>query len=148
MLEENKQDEFFMKKALNEAKMANFDDEVPVGAVVVCEGKVIGKGYNQVEKLNDVTAHAEILALTAASNYLGSKYLKKCKIYVTLEPCPMCAAAINAAQLDEVFFGTDDPKQGFSIFQPSLIHSKIKIKKGIFKEESEELLKSFFKKKR
>lgn len=148
MLENIYSDEYFMKKAFEEAQLAFENDEVPVGAVVVNNNQIIGKGHNQVEMLNDVTAHAEILALTAASNFFGSKYLENCKIYVTLEPCAMCATAISSAQISEIIYGATDPKKGFSLFLPSLINSKIIVKKGIYEEKSSELLKEFFRKKR
>lgn len=141
-------DENFMKKAFEEAQKANDLDEVPVGAVVVCKNKIIGKGFNQVEKLNDVTAHAEMLAITAASNFLGSKYLEDCKIYVTLEPCAMCAAAINSAQIMEVVYAAKDPKKGFTLYTPAIIHPKVLVKKGILEDECSQILKDFFKKKR
>jgi tRNA(adenine34) deaminase len=141
-------DEFFMRKALEEAMIALEDGEIPVGSVVVYNNQIIGKGHNSVEVLNDVTAHAEILAISAAGNYLGSKYLEDCRIYITLEPCAMCAAAINAAQLKEIIYGAKDPKKGFSLYIPSLLHPKSKVKKGIMEEECMEILNEFFKKKR
>lgn len=141
-------DEFFMKKALEEAKKAFEEDEVPVGAVIVCNNMIIGKGYNQTEKLNDVTAHAEMLAITAASNYLGSKYLENCSIYVTLEPCPMCAFAINSAHISALVYAAHDLKNGYSLYEPSIIHPKIKISSQLCTHESSSLLKSFFKTKR
>jgi len=137
-----------MKKALDEAKMALSEDEIPVGAVIVANNMIIGKGYNQTEKLNDVTAHAEMLAITAASNYLGSKYLENCTLYVSLEPCPMCASAIHAAHLSKVVFAANDPKNGYSLYHPSLIHSKVQVVKGIMSLESTDMLNTFFKSKR
>jgi len=148
MFPENYDDAYFMRKALDEALVANEEDEIPVGAVVVCNEQIIGKGHNSVEMLNDVTAHAEILALSAASNYLGSKYLENCKIYVTLEPCAMCASAISAAQVKEIIYGPKDPKKGYSLFIPSLLHPKTMVRKGILEEECTKLLKDFFRKKR
>jgi tRNA(adenine34) deaminase len=148
MISGNFNDEYFMKKALEEAGKALEEDEIPVGAIIVCQDHIIGKGHNSVERLNDVTAHAEILAITAASNFMGAKYLTECKIYITLEPCPMCAAAIAAAQIKEVIYGAKDPKKGYSLWIPSLLHPKTKVKKEIFNEESSELLKNFFSKKR
>jgi len=141
-------DEYFMKKAFEEAKTAFEEDEIPVGAVVVSNGYVIGKGHNSVENLRDVTAHAEIIAITAACNYLGSKFLENCTIYVTLEPCAMCAAAIGAAHIKNIVFSTKDPKKGYSLYIPTLLHPKTKVKRGILEEESSALLKDFFKKKR
>jgi tRNA(adenine34) deaminase len=138
--------EYFMSKALSLANNALENGEVPVGAVVVAQGKtIIGKGFNQTEKLIDVTAHAEILAITAASNFLGAKYLKDCTLYVTLEPCMMCAGAIAWAQIDRVIFGAYDNKKGFSLYSPSIIHQKKDIIGGVLGKQSEQLLKEFFK---
>jgi tRNA(adenine34) deaminase len=136
--------QFYMKKALSEAAIALDNNEIPVGAVVVCEKQVIGRGYNQVEKLNDVTAHAEIIAITAASNYLGSKYLENCSIYVTLEPCVMCACAIEMAHIRKICFGASDPRKGFTLYTPTVVSSKKLIKRGILETECEDLLKMFF----
>jgi tRNA(adenine34) deaminase len=119
-----------------------------VGAVVVCQQKVIAKAYNQVEKLNDVTAHAEILAITAAQNYLGSKYLDQCSLYVTLEPCVMCGGALYWSQIAEVIFGASDLKRGYSGVSHSIMHPKTKVSRGLLAAESEELMKSFFRKMR
>jgi len=148
LFSEKDPDKYYMNKALAEARHAFEEDEVPVGAIVVCNNQIIGKGYNQVEKLNDVTAHAEMLAITAASAYLGSKYLQKCKIYISLEPCVMCAAAISAAQFSEVIYAAKDPKKGYSLFKPGILHPKTIVKTGVLSEESESLLKEFFRKKR
>jgi tRNA(adenine34) deaminase len=137
-------DDYFMQKALNEAKEAFDQEEIPVGAVVVCEDRIIGKGFNQVEKLNDVTAHAEIIALTAACNYLGAKYLDNCKLYVTLEPCAMCASALYNAHITQIYYGASDPKKGYSLYTPSLIHPKSNVKKGLMEQECSLLLNSFF----
>jgi len=142
-------DEYFMHKALQLAHQALEEDEIPIGAVIVSNGqKVIAKGYNQTERLHDVTAHAEMLALTAASENLGSKYLKDCAIYVTVEPCPMCAAALAWAQIPLVVFGAEDNKRGYSQFQPLLLHPKTVIRKGILGDECAKLMKDFFKAKR
>jgi len=140
--------EYFMSLALKEAKFALKTDEIPIGAIIVANNQIVGKGYNQVERLKDVTAHAEIIALTAASNYFSNKYLKGCIIYVTIEPCMMCAAAIGWAQIDQVVFGAPDPKKGFSLFTPSPLHPKTIVESGILEEECGELLKEFFRKKR
>lgn len=141
--------EFFMNQALQLAYLAAEEGEVPVGALVVTErGQVIGKGYNQTEKLQDVTAHAEMIALTAATQTLGGKYLTDCTLYVTLEPCIMCAGALAWAQLDRLVFGAFEGKRGFSRFQPSLLHPKTQVVPGILEKESETLLKAFFKEKR
>jgi len=141
-------DENYMQRALEEAKKALEEDEVPVGAVIVSGNHIIGKGYNQTERLNDVTAHAEIIAISAASNYLGSKYLEDCTIYVSLEPCAMCAAAIAAAQITNVVYGAKDPKKGFTNYTPSLLHPKSIVKAEVLAEQSSEMLTNFFKSKR
>lgn len=136
-----------MQKALLLAEEAFLNNEIPVGALVVADGKkIIGKGYNQTEKLTDVTAHAEILALTAASNFLGGKYLKDCTLYVTLEPCVMCAGALAWSQISTVVYGASDKKRGFSLWTPAVLHPKTQVIPGILGEESERLMKSFFKK--
>ncbi|MFQ3575468.1 MAG: nucleoside deaminase [Cytophagales bacterium] len=140
----DKDHEFFMREALKEAQYAFDDGEIPVGAVVVCGEKIIGRGHNQTEKLHDVTAHAEMIAITAASNFIGGKYLKDCKLYVTLEPCVMCAGAMKWAQLSELIFGASDPKGGFSMLTENILHPKTKVIKEVLSKESEQLLKSFF----
>ncbi len=138
--------EYFMYKALQLAAEAGERGEVPVGAVVVAEGKkIIGKGYNQTEQLQDVTAHAEILAITAASQYLGAKYLKNCTLYVTLEPCIMCAGALSWSQVDRIIYAASDPKKGFSLVNHRIIHPKTEVLSGILADPSEALLKAFFK---
>ena len=141
-------DDYFMKKAYDEACIAFEEGEVPVGVVVVCNNQIIGKGHNQVEKMNDVTSHAEIIAITAAANHLGSKYLDDCLIYVTLEPCVMCAAAISFAHIQQVIIGTKDPKRGFSLYKPKIFPSKTKIVFGVMKDQCYEILIKFFKPKR
>ena len=139
--------EYFMKKALQLAQEAAEAGEVPVGAIIVAGGKqIIGKGYNQTERLHDVTAHAEMLAITAASTHVGAKYLPECTLYVTLEPCTMCAGAIAWAQIERIVFAASDPKKGFTLYSPAIIHPKMDIVKGIMANESELLLKDFFKK--
>ncbi len=139
--------EYFMAKALELAMIAEEAGEVPVGAMVVANGnKIIGKGYNQTELLHDVTAHAEILAITAASQFLGAKYLKNCTLYVTLEPCTMCAGALFWTQIDRVIFGASDTKRGFSKQTPRMLHPKTEVLNGILKEDCEQILKNFFKK--
>lgn len=135
-------DKFFMQEALKLAKIAYEEDEVPIGAVVACGNKIIGKGYNQVEKLNDPTAHAEILAITAACNFLGSKYLDKCTIYVTLEPCMMCTGALREAQVQRLVYAATDSSNRKK--QPDLFQ----VQGGLMEAEASELIKSFFKKKR
>jgi tRNA(adenine34) deaminase len=141
-------DEYFMRLALTEAKKALEEDEVPVGAVIVCQGTVIGKGYNMTERLNDVTAHAEMIAFTAAASYLNSKYLKDCKLYVTLEPCIMCAGAAFWTQLSAVVFGARDEKRGFLREGIQLLHPSTTLKGGVLEAECSELVKSYFRSKR
>ena len=141
-------DEYYMKMALREASYAYEEDEVPVGAIVICNNKIIGKGYNQTEKLKDVTAHAEMLAITAASNYLGSKYLEECTLYVTLEPCLMCAAALKWARISRLVYGAKDPKAGYSITSNKVLHPKTELTLGVMGNECGHLLKEFFKAKR
>jgi tRNA(adenine34) deaminase len=139
--------EYFMKKALDLAAEAAEQGEIPVGAIVVAGGKkIIGKGYNQTERLNDVTAHAEMIAITAASTHMGAKYLPECTLYVTLEPCTMCAGAIAWAQIERIVFAAADPKKGFTLYTPAIIHPKMDIVSGILATESEAMLKAFFKK--
>ncbi|MGK0638136.1 nucleoside deaminase [Schleiferia thermophila] len=135
--------EYFMNIALNEANKAFESGEIPVGAVIVSQNVIIAKGHNQTELQEDVTAHAEMLALTAASNAIGSKYLKNCTLYVTLEPCVMCAGALYWAQIGQVVFGAPDPKRGYRRYG-SLLHPKTKVVSGILENQSEELLKKFF----
>jgi tRNA(adenine34) deaminase len=138
----------FMKAALEEAKKAYEKQEVPVGAVIVCNDIIIARAHNLTETLRDPTAHAEMQAITAASNYLGAKYLTDCKIYVTVEPCPMCAGALNWSQISELIYGTKDEKRGYSIIKSPLLHPKTKIKKGILENECSELMVRFFKARR
>lgn len=138
-------DEYFMEIALQEAKKAAELGEIPVGAVIVCQNTIIAKTHNQTEQLNDVTAHAEVLAITAAAQYLGSKYLKDCTLYVTLEPCTMCAGALYWAQVGRVVYGASDEKRGFSLLNQKVLHPKTKIVKGVLEQEIKELLQKFFK---
>jgi tRNA(adenine34) deaminase len=138
----------FMKAALEEAKIAFEMQEVPVGAVVVCNDNIIARAHNLTETLKDPTAHAEMQAITAATNYLGGKYLTDCKIYVTIEPCPMCAGALNWSQIPELIFGAGDKKRGYSTISSSLLHPKTRVKNGILESECLELLVKFFKVKR
>lgn len=137
-------DEYFMKAALREAEIAFKKDEVPVGAVVVYNNKIIARGHNLVEALNDPTAHAEMQAITAASDYLGGKYLSDCTIYVSLEPCLMCAGALFWAQAGAIVYGASDPKRGFSRVSAQITHPKTEIRSGIMKAECSSLLKEFF----
>jgi tRNA(adenine34) deaminase len=141
-------DTYFMKQALMEAQKAYELDEVPIGAVVVCENKIIGRAHNLTERLNDVTAHAEMQAITAAADYLGGKYLDKCTLYVTLEPCVMCAGATMLAHLDKLVYAAGDSKKGYARLQESILHKRTKIVSGIMEENSRSLLRSFFAQKR
>ena len=137
-----------MQKALSEAQKAMDEDEIPIGAVVVYENRIIGKGYNQTEKLNDVTAHAEMLAITAAATYLNSKYLDECTLYVTIEPCLMCAGAIKWARFHKIVFGAEEPKTGFTRIDTKLLGKKTLVLGGVMAEESAALMQHFFKQKR
>jgi tRNA(adenine34) deaminase len=141
-------DEYFMKEALKEARLAFDKDEVPVGAVVVCNNRVIGRGHNLTEQLTDVTAHAEMQAFTAASGFLGSKYLEGCTLYVTIEPCVMCAGAAFWTQISKVVFGAFDTKRGFTLINPKILHPKTQMIGGVLESDCSALMKSFFKKKR
>jgi tRNA(adenine34) deaminase len=136
--------EYYMNEALKMAKIAFEEGEIPVGAVVVCRKKIIARAYNQTEKLTDVTAHAEMLAITAAANALGSKYLPECALYITLEPCVMCAGACFWSQLGEIHYGASDPKRGFSKIPQYLLHPKTKLSSGLLAQESKQLLDEFF----
>lgn len=138
--------EKFMREALKEAYKAESEGEIPIGAVVVCEGRIIARAHNLTETLHDPTAHAEMLALTAATNFLGGKYLQGCTIYVTVEPCPMCAAALGWAQVGKVVYGADEPKRGYSLYSPSLFHPKTAIEKGLLAEECSSIMTEFFRK--
>lgn len=141
-------DEHFMKEALKEAGAASRAGEIPVGAVVVCQNQIIARAHNQTELLSDVTAHAEMLAVTAAANALGSKYLGECTLYVTLEPCVMCAGALSWAQLDRLVYGAADDKRGFMRYGKGLLHPKTKVEFGVMAEECGELMKRFFRQRR
>lgn len=141
-------DERFMREALREAQAAAAEDEVPIGAVVVCRGRIIGKGHNMVERLNDPTAHAEMIAITAACSEMGGKYLTDCTLYVTVEPCPMCAAALAWSQISRVVYGAADPKRGYSLFSPRLLHPKTEISGGILHQECSSLIVDYFRNKR
>ncbi|HNW98900.1 MAG TPA: nucleoside deaminase [Bacteroidales bacterium] len=141
-------DEYFMKEALKEARKAFDADEVPIGAVVVCENKIIARAHNYTEHLNDVTAHAEMQAFTSAANYLGGKYLTECTLYVTLEPCPMCAGASYWTQVKKIVYAAKDEKRGYSNYSDKLLHPSTEIVSGIHEKEAKKLLQDFFKKKR
>lgn len=145
---QNKDHHFFMTEALKEAQAAYLKGEIPVGAVVVSQGMIIGRGHNLTEQFKDVTAHAEIIALSAATEYLGSKYLTDCTLYVTLEPCTMCAGALAWAKLSTLVYGASDEKRGFSSFKPSLLHPKTTIVSDIARQDCTQLMIDFFKNKR
>lgn len=145
----NDEDRHFMKVAIDEARRAYEEDEVPIGAVVVSKGRIIGRGHNLTEKLNDVTAHAEMQAITAAANYLGGKYLDDCTLYVTVEPCIMCAGAIGWSQLKRIVYGAPDAKRGFSTFSSRTpFHPKSVVVSGVMEDECAEIMRSFFSRKR
>lgn len=138
----------FMSEALREARAAEAEDEIPIGAVIVFGGRVIAKGHNMTERLHDPTAHAEMIAITAATEAMGGKYLNDCTLYVTVEPCPMCAAASAWAQVGRIVYGAIDPKRGYSKFSPSLLHPKTEVDAGVMAEECGSLVSDFFKNKR
>ncbi len=137
-----------MKCALREAQKAFEEDEVPIGAVIVCRDSIIARAHNMVERLNDVTAHAEMQAITAAADTLGGKYLTDCTLYVTVEPCPMCAGAIGWAQLGRVVYGASDDKRGYTLVSPRALHPKTTVTSGVLANEAAALMRDFFKKKR
>lgn len=137
-----------MKEALREAQLAADQGEVPIGAVMECKGKIIARGHNLTETLTDPTAHAEMQLITMATECLGGKYLNDCTLYVTVEPCPMCAAALNWAQLGTLVYGAVDPKRGYSLFSPSLLHPKTEVISGVMATQCGEIVSTFFKNKR
>ena len=134
--------------ALAQASEAASEDEVPIGAVIVCRGRIIGKGHNMPERLKDPTAHAEMIALTSATQAVGGKYLNDCTLYVTVEPCPMCAAALCWAQIGRIVYGAADPKRGYSLFTPSLLHPKTEVTSGVLGDECSKIVTDYFKSKR
>lgn len=142
------EDEKFMQQALVEACKALAEDEIPIGAIVVANGAIIGRGHNLTETLHDVTAHAEMQAITAAEEYLGGKYLDKCTLYVTVEPCIMCAGAIGWSQMGRIVFGASDPKRGYQTYAPKAFHPKAQTTGSVLEEECSKLMKDFFKSKR
>lgn len=142
------QDEQFMRKALNEAQAAYDEGEIPIGAIIVCRDRIISRAHNLTETLNDVTAHAEMQAITAAANALGGKYLTDCTLYVTVEPCPMCAGAIGWAQIPRIVYGASDEKRGYRKFAPNAFHPKATVISGVLEEECRSLMQDFFKGKR
>jgi tRNA(adenine34) deaminase len=141
-------DNFYMKQALQEAKCAFEEDEIPVGAVIVCGDRIIARAHNLTERLSDVTAHAEMQAITAACEYLGGKYLTDCTLYVTVEPCIMCAGALGWSQIGRVVYGAEDEKRGFRKFAPQALHPKTQLVSGVMEEECASLMKEFFQRKR
>ena len=141
-------DEEYMRKALAEAEQAAREDEIPIGAVITCRGRIIARTHNLTETLNDVTAHAEMQAITAAANALGGKYLQGCTIYVTVEPCPMCAGALGWSQISRIVYGAKDDKRGYSVYAPKVLHPKTEVTDGILEEECRELMQTFFQNKR
>ena len=142
------QDEKFMREALREALAASAEGEIPIGAVVVWKGRIIGRGHNQTERLQDTTAHAEMIAITAATGAMGGKYLNECTLYVTVEPCPMCAGALAWSQMGRIVYGAPDPRRGYSLFSPSLLHPRTEATGGVLTEECAQLMVDFFKSKR
>ena len=143
--EQLKKDEFYMRRALDEAQEALQQGEIPIGAVVVCKDRIIARAHNLTETLTDVTAHAEMQAITMAANMLGGKYLTECTLYVTVEPCVMCAGALGWAQVPRIVYGTNDPKRGYATYAPKALHPKAQIIGGILEEECRQLMVSFFK---
>ena len=138
-------DEYFMNEALKQAQTALKQEEIPVGAVIVSNNRIIARGHNMTQKLEDVTAHAEMIAITSASNFLGSKYLDECTMYVTLEPCLMCAAALKWAHLGRLVFGASDPKEGYQLIKKNVLHPKTELTRGVLDNDCSILLKEFFK---
>jgi tRNA(adenine34) deaminase len=146
-MEENK-DELYMRKALQEAELAYEEGEIPIGAVIVCQDRVISRAHNLTETLHDVTAHAEMQAITAAANQLGGKYLKDCTLYVTVEPCVMCAGALGWSQMSRVVYGASDEKRGYEKYAPHAMHPKCEITRGVLEEECRSLMQRFFQERR
>lgn len=139
-------DEYYMKEALKQARISYDQNEIPVGCIVVCNNRIVAKAYNQIEKLNDSTAHAEMIALTSAFNYLGSKYLTDCVIYVTLEPCAMCAGAMYWAQVGKMVYGASDPQKGYTLIGKNILHPKTEIISNILPKECKQIIDKFFNK--
>lgn len=148
MEEQRKKDEEYMRKALMEAQCAFDEDEIPVGAVIVCQDKIISRAHNLTEMLHDVTAHAEMQAITSGANMLGGKYLKDCTLYVTVEPCVMCAGAIGWAQISRVVYGASDEKRGYKKYAPDALHPKTTVTSGVLEDECKALMQDFFASKR
>ena len=141
-------DDFYMKQALVEARQACEEGEIPIGAVVECQGRIIARAHNLTERLHDVTAHAEMQAITAAAEHLGGKYLTDCTLYVTVEPCPMCAGALGWAQLKRLVYGSSDEKRGYRRFAPQVLHPRTEVTAGLLDEECTALMQDFFRQKR
>ena len=142
--EQQKKDEFYMQRALDEARQAYSEGEIPIGAVIVCRDRILSRAHNLTETLCDVTAHAEMQAITAAANALGGKYLTECTLYVTVEPCTMCAGAIGWAQIPRIVYGTSDEKRGYHEYAPRAMHPKAEVVGGVLEDECRELMQSFF----
>ena len=147
-MEQQQKDEQFMRRALDEARSALREGEVPIGAVVVADGRIIARGHNLTETLNDVTAHAEMQTVTAAANELGGKYLTSCTLYVTVEPCVMCAGAIGWSQMSRVVYGCSDEKRGYTVYAPQALHPKCSVTRGVLEEECRQLMLDFFRQRR
>ena len=148
MKETDDKDEQFMRKALYEAKRAAEEGEIPIGAVIVCNDRIISRAHNLTEKLHDVTAHAEMQAITAAADLLGGKYLSDCTLYVTVEPCVMCAGAIGWAQIGRIVYGASDEKRGYQLYAPRALHPKAVVTRGVLEAECRQMMQDFFKQKR
>ena len=146
--EQQKKDEKYMRKALQEAQLAYEEGEIPIGAIVVCQDHIVARAHNLTETLHDVTAHAEMQAITAAANELGGKYLTDCTLYVTVEPCTMCAGALGWSQLSRVVYGCRDEKRGYSVYAPCVLHPKCTVTAGILESECRQLMQDFFKDRR
>jgi tRNA(adenine34) deaminase len=144
MVSDSHPDEYYMNEALRQARYSFDHDEIPVGCVIVCKNRIVAKAYNQVEMLKDATAHAEMIALTSAFNYLGAKYLTDCKLYVTLEPCVMCAGAMQWAQIGKLVYGASDPKKGFMRLGPAILHPKTEVISGVLSFECKQIIDKFF----
>ena len=148
MKEADDKDEQFMRKALYEAQRAADEGEIPIGAVIVCNDRIISRAHNLTEKLHDVTAHAEMQAITAAADLLGGKYLSDCTLYVTVEPCVMCAGAIGWAQIGRIVYGASDEKRGYQLYAPRALHPKAVVTRGVLEAECRQMMQDFFKQKR
>lgn len=141
-------DEQYMREALREAQAAAAEHEIPIGGVVVCGGRIIARAHNYTERLTDVTAHAEMQLIGMAADHIGGKYLDDCTLYVTVEPCPMCAAALGWSQIGRIVYGTGDAKRGYRLLAPGVLHPRTKVTSGILEEECRQLMKDFFRKRR